>query len=171
MGGDRPYTKTELRQRAKDQEDPRWLAWLNEMGEQVDRFLNETVPDMPDDPWSVEGLQRAEQALLERFPNSGDESGPENQELVDQFARFIGETFRRHFEGEWYNAPDADDMQGSRGFGPVLREGYNPEYLDTVPLVSMAIYRRTGKEWGRIFGHSQRRYAQWVAAGRPEPTW
>lgn len=171
IGGGRLYTKAELARRDRDQHDSRWLDWVGRMTEQIDRFLNETVPDMPENPWSAEGLGHAEQALLNLFPASGDEFGPENQQIVDRFARFLGEAFRRNFEGEWFNDPACDDEQRSRGFGPVIREGYNPEYLDVVPLVSMAIYRRTGTEWSRIFGHSQRRYAQWVKDGRPEVSW
>ncbi|MCM6776446.1 hypothetical protein NDR87_21105 [Nocardia sp. CDC159] len=151
----------------RDQQDPRWLAWVERMDEELAKFLSETVSDMPENPWTAEGLRRAEQAALERFPESGYEDRPENRELVDQFARFLGEVFRRNFEGEWYNVPEYDDENRSRGFGPVIQEGYNPMYLDVIPLLGTAIVRRTGEEWTTIFGYSQQDYAKWVEHGRP----
>ncbi|WP_433654543.1 hypothetical protein ACQPW1_27780 [Nocardia sp. CA-128927] len=167
MGGDRRYTRAELRQHEQDQQDPRWLAWLAEMDDQIDRFRTETVPGLSAGPWDAEDLRSVERALLERFPDVDDAEGPEHQETVDQFARFIGEVFRRNFEGHWYNNTDADDQR--RGFGPSLREGYNPAYLEPVRLVFAALDRGTGSEWARVFGFSQKRYAEWAATGRPQP--
>ncbi|WP_433577533.1 hypothetical protein [Nocardia brasiliensis] len=167
MGAGRRYTKAQLRQQDEDQHDPRWLEWLGEMDDQIAGFLAETMSDMPDDPWTVEGLSCAERAALELFADADAAEAAEQRGMVDRFARFVGEVFRRNFEGRWYNNTDADDQ--GRGFGPALREGYNPAYLEPVRLVFAALDRRTGSEWARVFGYSEKRYAEWVATGRPQP--
>ncbi|WP_063037859.1 hypothetical protein [Nocardia pseudovaccinii] len=166
MGRFEQYTAAERRQMDKDQQDPRWLAWLTRMNEQLDRFLNETFPDMPNNPWTVEGLRQAEQAALERFPTDEAVALPENIDVADQFYRFFGEVFRRNFEGEWYNVPDFDTETRALGFGPVVSRPFNENYLDVVPLLTTAVYRREGDLFASIFGYSQEDYAEWQAAGR-----
>ncbi|WP_280253390.1 hypothetical protein [Nocardia abscessus] len=161
MSGYKPYTQEERRRMDHDQRDPRWLAWLERMDEQLNRFFTEKVTDMPEDPWSAEGLNRAEAAALRIFPTMESVDLPENREVADQFHRYVGEVFRRNFEGEWYNVPSYDDEQRTRGFGPVIREGYNPEYLTVVPLLTTAMFRRTGVEWSQIFGYSEEDYTAW----------
>ncbi|MFB8276971.1 hypothetical protein [Nocardia colli] len=162
--GDRPYTKAELRQQVTDQEDPRWLAWLEGMNKQIDRFLNETVPDMPEDPWTAEGLRHAETTALKIFPNREVVLVPENRDVADQFSRYVGETFRRNFEGEWRNEPSFDDRRSPLGFGPVVRTPENPEYLDVVHLLTATVHHRTGDHWSRIFGYSTEGFAKWKAS-------
>ncbi|AFU02950.1 hypothetical protein [Nocardia brasiliensis] len=140
------------------------------MDERLDRFLAEVAPEVAGaDLWSAEGLDRAEHALLQRFPKPGTEDSPANQQTVDGFARFVGEVFRRHFGGQWYNVPAYDDSQRTRGFGPVLCEGYCSGFLGTVPLVSIAVQRRTGTEWRRVLDYCHTRYTEWVQSGRPTP--
>ncbi|WP_405159851.1 hypothetical protein OG203_25745 [Nocardia sp. NBC_01499] len=167
MGGDRPYTKVELQQLERDQQDPRWLAWLGDMDRQIDRFLNETVPDMPNNPWSAEGLRLAEKAALELFPTPASVDQPENRDLADQFHRFVGEVFRRNFEGVWRNVPSFDDAKRSRGFGPVIQRPFAVFYLGVIQTLTTAIDRRAGNIWSQSFGYSEEDYQAWVESGRP----
>lgn len=166
MGRDREYTKAELAQQAKDQQDPRWLAWLADMDTQLGKFFTDTVPDMPANPWTAEGLAHAEAAALTIFPESGAEDLPENRDVSDQFHRFIGETFRRNFEGEWRNVPSLGGGQPLHGFGPVVLEPYVEMYLDVIPIFSTALFRRSGNELSFVFERSADRYRSWVDGGR-----
>ncbi|MBF6363095.1 hypothetical protein [Nocardia farcinica] len=167
MGEDLGVTGAERRQMEADQQDPRWLAWLSEMDGAVTRFLSETVPDMPENPWSAAGLRRAEATALELFPTPESVELPENRHVADGFFRFVGEVFRRAFEGRWQNVPDYDDEQRSHGFGPVVDRPFSENYLDVIPLLTTAVARRTGQLWASIFGYSLEDYEAWKAAGRP----
>ncbi|GAB2675845.1 hypothetical protein [Nocardia goodfellowii] len=161
MAKDRPYTEAERRQRALFQQAPVWIEWLAAMDEQRARFFSETVPDMPADPWSPEGLDHAEAAALRRFPDMESVELPKNRDIADQFHRYVGETFRRNFGGKWYNVPSFDDEQRSRGFGPIIRDEFSAEYLDVITLLTASMHRRTGSEWSRIFGFVAQEYAAW----------
>lgn len=155
------------RQEDRDQQDLKWRAWLERMDEQLKRFLGETVPDMPDNPWTAEGLRRAEEAALRFFADMDSVDLPENSDRADQFHRFIGEVFRRNFEGEWYNVHDYDDPKNPRGFGPVILDPFSAEYLTIFSLLTSAMHRRTGNEWSEIFRNVSEEYDAWCAAGRP----
>ncbi|MGX1762636.1 hypothetical protein ACWIG5_38085, partial [Streptomyces lydicus] len=122
MGDFRPYTKAELEQIERDQHDPKWLDWVapEKMNTEIDAFLNETVPDMPGDPWSAQGLDRVEQFLLDRFSDMDAVDRTESWGVADQCSRYIGEVFRRNFEGEWFNVPDFGGVRYP-GIGPVIR--------------------------------------------------
>ncbi|MGV9680734.1 hypothetical protein ACWDSJ_36150 [Nocardia sp. NPDC003482] len=168
MGDLRPYTTAELEQIARDQQDPKWLEWVADelMEAQLRKFFTETVPNMPENPWSAEGLDRAESEILARFATMDDVDRPENRDVADQFTRFIGEVFRRNFEGGWYNVPG---MSGERypDFGPVIRDEWTDAYLDTANLVTATVHRQWRDFLSGIFFNSQRTYQEWVAAGRP----
>ncbi|WP_330229018.1 hypothetical protein OHA40_23365 [Nocardia sp. NBC_00508] len=150
-----------------DQQDPRWVRWLDRMTDEINHFLTITVPDMPESPWTAEGLRHAEAVALRIFPTMESVDLPENRHLADQFHRYLGEVFRRNFEGEWYNVPEHDDPQRTRGFGPVVRRPFNELYFTVVSQLTAAMYRRTGTEWSRIFEFSAEDYADWQSAGRP----
>jgi hypothetical protein len=168
MGDFRPYTKAELEQIGRDQQDPKWLEWLKpeNMNTQIDAFLNETVPDMPDDPWTAQGLDRAERYILDSFPEMDDVDRPENSTVADQLSRYIGEVFRRNFEGTWFNALS---MGGARypDFGPVIRYKWTDVYLDTGNLITATVDRQWGDYLPGIFSRSLETYQKWVNAGRP----
>lgn len=167
MGRDVAYTEAERRQMDADQHDPRWLAWLADMDAGLARFFTETAPGMPDDPWSAEGLRQAEARALELFPSREAVGLPENRDAADGFHRYLGEVFRRAFEGRWYNVPDEDDTQRTRGFGPVVEMPFASMYLTVITQLTSAMSRRTGREWARVFGYQAEDYQAWQEAGRP----
>ncbi len=160
--------KAELEQRQRDQEAPKWLEWVNPdlMNTQVSKLLTETIPDMPDDPWSAAGLDRVEREILERFDTVPDVDTTDNREIADQITRFIGEVFRRNFEGEWCNVPD---MGGKRypDFGPVIQREWTDMYLGTANLVTATVDRQWGDYLSEIFVRNTESYEEWVQAGRP----
>lgn len=166
MGGDRPYTTAELRQREKDQQDPAWLAWLDAMPDALDEFLTVDVPDMPADPWTAEGLLHAEQASLAYFPSMKSVDEPSNRARADRTSRYLGEVFRRNFEGTWRNVPELYGIY--EGFTPAVEEPYVEHYLDVVTMLTASLDSRTGRDWATVFGYAQEDHADWVAAGRPD---
>ncbi|MFF0491019.1 hypothetical protein ACFYTQ_18520 [Nocardia sp. NPDC004068] len=168
MGEYRPHTAAELARMEQDQHDPKWLAWVAPelMETQLRKFLTDTVPDMPDDPWTAEGLAQAECVALELFPTMQATRSPENRDVADQFHRFIGEVFRRNFEGSWYNVPSFDDSQGTHGFGPVIKLPFAEFYFTVIQQLTTVIDRHTGKQWAWIYAQQQKNYDDWKNSGR-----
>lgn len=166
MSGDQAYTRAELRQRAKDQENPAWLSWLAAMPAALEEFVGKDVPNMPADPWSADGLRRAESRALDVFQTGDAVMLPENRELVDRFHRYVGQVFVRRFEGTWLNILDNPDYL-DRGFEPVVQIPFTDMHFAVVPQLTAAMSRRTGEHWARIYGYSEEDYAAWQAAGRP----
>ncbi|MGY1945011.1 hypothetical protein [Nocardia asiatica] len=167
MGRDVAYTEAERRQMDADQHDPRWLAWLADMDAGLERFFTETAPGMPDDPWSADGLRHAEARALELFPTFESVSLPESRAIADEFHRYLGEVFRRRFEGHWYNVPSHDDRQHTRGYGPVVDLPFTDVYFTVISQLTAAMDRRTGHFWARTFERMQTAHREWVDAGRP----
>ncbi|MFF0489347.1 hypothetical protein ACFYTQ_10035 [Nocardia sp. NPDC004068] len=169
MGEYRPHTAAEIARMEQDQHDPKWLAWVAPelMETKLRKFFTDTVPDMPDDPWTAEGLDHAERAALVLFPTVQSTRLTAHKDAADQFHRFIGEVFRRRFEGKWYNSPEWDDSANSHGFGPVIEDQFSDMFVTPVPMLTMAIHRATGQEWSRIFHRVEHSYHEWKQNGRP----
>lgn len=167
MGDIRPYTNAELEQRRRDQEDPKWMEWVDSelMESQIRKLFEETIPDMPSSPWSAEGLDRVEQYVLNTFPDVDSVKHPEYGDVVDRITRFIGETFRRNFEGAWYNVPGASWLYPD--FGPTIEHGFSSINLDVGNLVTATVDRQWGDYLSGIFTRNRETYDAWVDAGRP----
>ncbi|MFI6218473.1 hypothetical protein ACIBCD_41235 [Nocardia brasiliensis] len=168
MGDIRPHTQAELEQIERDQQDPKWLEWLapENMNAQLDAFLNETVQEMPDDPWSAQGLDRLERLILDRSSEMDDVNRVEDWAVADQCSRYLGEVFRRNFEGAWFNVPTFGGVRYP-SFGPAIRHKWTGAYSDTVNLITAAVHRRWGNYLSGIFSNKVKTYQAWVEAGRP----
>ncbi|MFF3569971.1 hypothetical protein ACFYXQ_19530 [Nocardia jiangxiensis] len=136
------------------------------MDAQISEFLTETIVDIPDDPWSASALDRVEREILDRFGTVSDVAAPANHEIADQITRFLGEVFRRKFEGRWLNVPG---MGGKRypDFGPVIGHEWIDIHLDVANLVTAAVDRQWGDYLSEIFTRNAHGYAEWAKAGRP----
>jgi hypothetical protein len=169
MGDIRRIPKAERDQYEREQQDPRWLEWLDpkHMAAATDQLLAE-VPDMPADPWSREGLIRIERFILDTFPTMDDVDRPENHALADRIARYIGEVFHRLFESKWANVTDAYKyVPRYSGIGPAVTNEWNEFPLAVGNLITAAIDRNTGEYLSRIYYYAARDYPKWVDAGRP----
>ncbi|MBF6333458.1 hypothetical protein [Nocardia transvalensis] len=164
MGQYQKMTKAELARQESDQRRPEFMEWLEpeRMDSQLRKFLTETVPDMPENPFTVEGLNRAEAVALELMP--GEDAPFPDDDITDQFVRFLGETFRRNFGGEWMNIPNWDRDET---LGPVVHQEFAFTYRDPRQMLVVAISQRTGNEWSTMFEFATEDYTQWTAAGRP----
>ncbi|MGF6888567.1 hypothetical protein ABIA39_007912 [Nocardia sp. GAS34] len=160
-----PYVPAE--HHTHDQDDPDWLAWVAPaaMDTQLAQLYTETIPDMPNDPWSADGLDRAERYLLDTFPDSDTIDRRENLDIADQLTRFIGEVFARHFEGTWRNTPGI--CRRYPHFGPVVEQKWMAMSLDAGNLVTTTLDKRWGNNLSTIFSNVMQTYTAWIAAGRP----
>jgi hypothetical protein len=128
--------------------DEGFRAWLAMNDYLVDEdFLVFDVEDMPEDPFTEEGLNVAEAEAIRRFPDPATALAEENREQSDKFIRFIGETFVRGLGGEW-----TDDAQDGtdRAFIGVRFDGL--ERIVAPPtLFTAALARRRGGEWAFVY--------------------
>lgn len=174
MGYTRKSTKAELRQHERDQRAPAWLEWLAAMDTELERFFTDDVPELAGlaDRWSAEGLRIAGAAAVAEFGDIQALYLPENKPAVDRYVRFVGEVYRRSFEGGWLNVP-------ARGpgaeFWPVVNRPAGV-YLDPHDQLGLAFFKPTKRDPGHpegemvwVYGNSKEDYENWVAAGRPGP--
>ncbi|MCA2207687.1 hypothetical protein [Nocardia rosealba] len=103
MGEDRPWSEIELRRLAKQQRSPEFRAWLDREPEDLAQLIT-LVPALAelDDPWTVEGLARIEDAALAKFPNPGEKATDDEMAYLSLCARGIGHTYLRAMGvGKW----------------------------------------------------------------------
>jgi hypothetical protein len=128
--------------------DEGFRAWLAMNDYLVDEdFLVFDVEDMPDDPFTEEGLRVAEAEALRRFPDSATALAPENREQSDKFIRFIGEVFVRSLGGEWTNDPGFGQGGAYLGVQFPGMEGS----LEVPTLFTSALRRRDGESWAFVY--------------------
>ncbi|MEV5834972.1 hypothetical protein [Nocardia sp. NPDC052112] len=148
----------------KAQNMPIWRQWFECMDSKLSA-LSELVPDMPADPYTADGLKRVMAVAHDVFPTV--QSVSENAETADLFARFIGEVFRRNFDGRWFNFPY--HMAGLPDLFPAVRFDWDyPGYVIPAHQLSDEIElgpEREAVAW--VYGNYTQDHAEWVAAGRP----
>ena len=135
--------EAERKRLAPLQQRPEWLEWLAGMESGLETFFTQIVPNMPDDPWTEEGMRVAEAAALEYFPDKDSANArktPENLQVIDSFVRYLGEVSVRCFEGVWMCGVD---------------EGGEPEQLIVEPYstVEVPIRARLTATMRRRTGH------------------
>nr|WP_245558249.1 hypothetical protein [Nocardia thailandica] len=149
---------------AKRQADAGFRSWLlmQEAAMEIE-FTVFDVPELSGCEYTREGLVIAEQQIMHRFDNVSPFSA-DNRKLGNRFVYFLGETFRRSFEGRWVAVPPIPpatnpkvmiDVEFKSGF-------YNPRQM-----VTFVWKRRTGTELTWIYDFAQENYANWISRGRP----
>jgi hypothetical protein len=157
------YTQAELRQRELDQQNPQFLAWLSRMDDELALFFERDVPDMPADPFTEEGLRRAEAAAIRLFWHRTPEDGPFAYRK-ERFERFIGEVFVRKVEGKWMWI-----NVSVHGHAPVVSRPATPLYLEPDGQLSQSLTEKCTDGWTFVFRNSVESYEAWKAAGRLPP--
>lgn len=132
------------------QHDSGFKAWLKMMPYVVEDFLTFNMSGMSDDPYSVEGLRKAEAAALKRFANYHTVFDKANRDDADKFIRFLGQAFVEAFGGQWVNLP-ADKEAGELAQVAVRLPFRKDGYVTPVTLLTTAVHRRTGQVWSKVF--------------------
>lgn len=152
------------------QSDPNFRSWL----EMQDAVMNIEFPvfDLPevgDRMYAPETLAVAEQKLLELYPDARTAFTGRAVHTTTRYAYYVGETFRRAFEGIWIALPSRANPDGHPA-GSAIDFPMREAIVDPVDLVKLALVRRTGAEITRVYGYAERDHRRWVDAGRPERT-
>ncbi|MBF6175966.1 hypothetical protein [Nocardia blacklockiae] len=143
-----------------DQPSQLWIEWLARADSDLEAFFR-TVPSLGEDPYSREGLIHARAVAKQTLPNwaavERGEFDVADWEEAAPFIRFIGEVFRRNFEGEWINnsAPGNDGPKVSPEVELPFGAGIDPAGLLCSEFL-LDTYDYTAED-----------HAEWVAAGRP----
>ncbi len=127
------------------------------------------LPEVRDQMFTKGSLAVVENKLMELYPNHQVAYGSDNAHTTMRYVYYVGETFRRAFEGTWVVLPSRSDPTQPPTTAVVdfpMREAY----IDPASLVKIAVNRRTGDELITVYGFAERDYGEWVDAGRPERT-
>ena len=76
--------------------------WLMDMEEAVKQF-RQTLPlaDRGKLDYSAESLALVEAIALSAYQSVQEATAPSEAKLIDQFARYVGEVFRKNLGGKW----------------------------------------------------------------------
>lgn len=154
-----PETTTPIGRHLEHQLTPAWIDWLGQHASVLDHFYHFDIPDLPADRYSTAGLQSAEHALHQRFPCVSD--ALLHREVLDRFARYLGEVLVQSLDGRWVNDPFP---------GPALRPTIRFPSTDiricVHEQVVLSLCLRTGTRWPAIHAHLTRQRATWWESAR-----
>jgi hypothetical protein len=156
----------EAKRREPWQQRPEFKQWLAGMERGLERFFTELVPDMPSDPYTVDGLRHAEAAALAYFPDAEAASAdrtPANAETIDGFRRYLGQVYLTRLEGRWIWL----DLTDEGDFLPIVQLPAWPGDRNVDRVLVDAMHARTGNEFTQTFEADAREHDEWQQAGRP----
>jgi hypothetical protein len=160
------YVPTQLSKAFRDaQSNEQFLSWVKMQDAVMDiEFPYEDAPELRDEMFTKDSLGTIEAKLIEKFPNHRVAYDGNNVHTTMRFVFYVGETFRRQFEGQWVNLP------ASQGFKPAVDFPMREALIRPADLVKIALNRRTGHEILDVYGYAERDYEEWTSAGKPERT-
>jgi len=141
------------------QHDQKSLSWVDMNEAVLELDFDVDVPDLPERPWGADALRTAERAALEKFDSSSAPFAEDNRESSWRFVRFLGQTFIDAFDGLWVNLPREDGKPPRVAVKLPFRE----THLQPITLLTMAMGRRTGEEWAKVYEYAAVDHERWVA--------
>lgn len=168
MGSTFDYVPVRLTKAFRDaQADESFLGWLKMQDAVMDiEFPYFDVPEIRGIMFTKASLDVVESKLIARYPNTRAAfDGADNLHSTMRFVYYVGETYRRAFEGTWAVLPPSDQQPA-----PMPAVDLPCKETFTVPMtqIGMALGRRTGTDISLSFGLTERLFTKWVADGRPE---
>ena len=167
MGRSFDYVPVQLTKAFRDaQSDEKFRSWLK-MQEAVMgiEFPINDLPEVRDQMFAKDSLVTIETKLMELYPNHRIAYEPRHAQVTMRYVYYIGETFRRAFEGSWVALPANEG-----GYLPAIDYPMREAMNRPADLLKVAVNRRTGIELTTVYGFAERDYAAWFDAGRPERT-
>lgn len=158
------------------QSDENFLGWLRMQEAVMDiEFPYVDCPEVRDVMYAKESLPIVEAKLLQLYGNSREAlTGEENLHRTMRFVYYVGDVFRRAFEGTWVALPEIDDKgkrkepEAGPSLQPAVDVPFRESFVTPLRQVSMAIGHRSGNELATNFLLTERAYAKWVKDGRGE---
>jgi hypothetical protein len=152
------------------QSDAQFRRWLTtQRAAMQDRFPVNDCPDVRHGMYGQSSLAIVGARLLQLYPDRRAAFNRETIRTTMRYVYYVGETFRRAFDGTWVALPSLDDVDAPPARVAVdypMREGL----IRPTELVLLALSRRTGEVITGVYRHAERDHAAWMCAGRPERT-
>lgn len=171
MGTSNDYVPVQLTDAFRQaQSDEKFQGWLKMQEAAMGiEFPIHDCPEIRDQMYTKDSLTVVENKLIELYPNHREAFSSDNVHTTMRYVYYVGETFRRAFEGSWVALPNLaapSESPTKMAIDYPMREAMNRP----ADLVKIAVNRRTGKEISTVFGHAERDYKEWVTAGEPVRT-
>ncbi|MFA4052603.1 MULTISPECIES: hypothetical protein [Mycobacteroides] len=174
MGEAFDYVPTQLTKAFREaQADEKFQGWLK-MQEAVMgiEFPIYDLPEVRDSMFTKDSLAIAEAKLIELYDsNRAAYAGEENVHRTMRYVYYVGETFRRAFEGTWVAIPPLGDKPRREGLLPGVDLPFRENFVNPTQLIHLALTRRSGVEITRVYGYAERDYNEWLDAGKPPRTY
>jgi hypothetical protein len=171
MGSKFDYVPVQLTKAFREaQTDERFQSWLK-MQEAVMgiEFPIDDRPEIRDSMFTKKSLTVVEAKLIELYPDERAAYAAEDDiRRTMRYVYYIGETFRRAFEGTWVAVPPQDPKNDESGLTPAIDVPFRETFIQPVLLIRFAVNRRTGEEITPVDGHMESAYNKWQDTGRPE---
>ncbi len=140
----------------KEELNDQFQFWLMDMEEALERF-RQALPLADRDRlnYSAESLEFVEAHALSAYPDVREALAPTEGKRVDQFARYVGEVFRKNLGGKWII--DFSDPKNAF-YGLPQLSGLKGQQTQVCPLtlVTTSLDRRTGKFLRMVFENNLR---------------
>lgn len=148
------------------QNNQQFLGWLKMSDGLMQIEFPLEVPEVAEIMYTKESLPIVERKAVELYPGDWrDAVAPENIGLTMQFVYYIGETFRRNFEGEWVVLPPSKHRAQPQS---AVDLPFNLLFTEPLALFRVSLIRRTGNEISTVYKFAEESYQGWVNDGRPD---
>jgi hypothetical protein len=173
MGSNFDYVPVQLTKAFREaQADEQFQSWLK-MQEAVMgiEFPINDLPEIRDSMFTKESLVIVEAKLLDLYPDDAAAYATEDDvHRTMRYVYYLGETFRRAFDGTWVAVPQQNSKNDAGVLTPAIDVPFRETFIQPTLLVRFALNRRSGDEITPVYGHTERAYHKWEEAGRPERT-
>lgn len=121
-------------------------AWLSTMWMELEVEYPEELPEDFHYEFDRQSLAELEEFLLSEFAGIDELRTEENKHFLDRTARYIGETLRKNFRGEWQAGTGMFD-----GLPVIAFPDEKSFPVSPFSVVNIVLVRRTGGELVHIF--------------------
>ena len=174
MGSTFDYVPIQLTKAFREaQADEKFQGWLKMQDAVMGiEFPIYDLPEVRDAMFTKESLTIVVAKLIELYPNErAAYATGEDIHRTMRFVFYIGETFRRAFEGTWVAVPAENAKQDVSASKPAVDLPFREPFIYPTLLMRFALNRRTGQEITPAYGYMELAYTKWQDAGRPARTY
>ncbi|OHU31698.1 hypothetical protein BKG76_00330 [Mycobacteroides franklinii] len=152
------------------QQNTKFRSWLDmQDAVMAIEFPFEDCPEVAGMMYTQRSLGVVEAKILSFYDCFQDAWDAKNIHTTMRFVYYIGETYRRGFEGAWAALPKFGG--GEDDNTPVVDFPFRDTLFKPMESVQVALVRRTGSEIAGLYPYAQKDFQEWVEAGRPERTY
>lgn len=171
MGGTHDYVPIQLTRAFRNAQQNRlFRSWLD-MQEAVMaiEFPIDDCPEIRDIMFTEESLSVVEGKLLSLYESFDAATDEQNIHTMMRYVYYVGETYRRAFEGSWAALPRSGGSEDDNI--PVVDFPFRETLYKPTEAIQVALGRHTGNELSYLYPRTRKAYQAWLDEGRPERTY